>query len=57
MLAQPMKLRITTINAYTCVELNFGGNVERSEMIRYSPGTDMINSHNRMITLSSIPPR
>ena len=32
-----------------------GGNVARSEMMRYSAGMDMISSHNRMMTVS-VPP-
>ena len=34
-----------------------GGNVARSEMMRYSAGMDMISSHNRMMTVSVRPPK
>ena len=32
-----------------------GGNVARSEMIRYSAGMDMMSSQNRMMTVSVAP--
>src|SRR5947209_475734 len=56
-LAQPIKLKIAMINKYTFVELKFGGNVARNDMIKYNAGMDMINSHTRMITLSVTPPK
>ena len=32
-----------------------GGNVARSEMMRYSAGMDMMSSHSRMMTVSVQP--